>query len=301
MEFGIVPLSGRPSEVLRISETEFVAIRTARGQYLALLDIEEKFDIAIESYFDYERTRLDLALHQMTRVQLLHPALAADVRVVNRKLLNLLAAGMLYDDQLAHGFCVLYGRNSPKWSRVEEKRTSLRASSLGYQVAEVVRDHIQHRGLPVNALFYQLTAKEAAGERRIQVATDPHLAVNQLQDDRRIPKELITKLRKLGDRVSLTPLIKEYVGCLGDLHIAVRDETATDGEAWVNELRAALQRAQEKFVTARVVAAVTLAEDGSRGESHQVFEDLLALREALLHKNAFLSKLSQRFVTAEQP
>ena len=188
MKFRLAPLFTGNSETLEISENEFVAIRTARRRYLTLLDIEEKFDITIESYFDYERTRVDLALRQMVTLHVPHPALAADVRVVNRKLLNLLAAAMLYDDQLKHDFCVLYGRNSSEWSRVKERRESLQASSLGYQVAEAVRDHIQHRGLPVNTLFYQLTSKESGGERRIQVATDPYLAVDQLQDDRKIAK-----------------------------------------------------------------------------------------------------------------
>lgn len=301
MKYELVSLSARTSETLEITETDFVAIRTARRRFLALLDIEEKFDITIESYFDYERTRIDLALRQMVTFYVPHPALAADVRVVNRKLLNLLAAAMLYDKQLDHGFCVLYGRNSSKWSHVKERRASLKSSSLGYQVAEAVRDHIQHRGLPVNTLFYQLTAKEAGGERRVQVTTDPYLAVDQLQDDRKIPKGLIKKLKERGERVPLTPLIKEYVGCLGDLHNGVRDETASDGAALVSELRAVFLRTQAKLGAARIVAAVARAADGSQEESHQVFEDLLVLREELLQKNAVLSNLAQRFVTAEQP
>jgi hypothetical protein len=301
MKFGLAPPFGRSSVTLEISEADFFSVRTARVAYLALLNIEEKFDIAIESYFDYERARVDLALRQMLTIHLPHSVLAADVRIINRKLLNLLAAAMLYDDQLVHDFCVLYGRNSAHWCRVKERRASLRASSLGYQVAEVVRDHIQHRGLPVDALFYQLTTKDAEGEWQIQVATDPHLAVGQLQADRKIPKELIDKLKQLGDRVPLTPLIKEYVGCLAELHKTVRDETSADGQDWVRQLRATLQRGREKFGQLGVVAAVALEEDGSRSESHQVFEDLLALRETLLEKNSLLTNLARRFVTAEHP
>jgi len=268
---------------------------------MTLLDIEEKFDITIESYFDYERTRLDLALRHMLTWDLPHTVLAADIRVINRRLLSLLAAGKLYVDQLEHDFVTLYGRRSQQWVSVEEKRRTLRSASLGYQVAAVLRDHIQHRGLPVNTLYYQKTAKDEDGQRRLQAGADPYLDVHELQSDREVrkDKELFDRLQGLGRRVPVTPLIKDYLGCLGELHKKVREITSADGGAWEGDLRALLSRAEAAFGPAPVVAVVELREDGSYGEEHHVFDDLLELRPALLRKNAFLSNLAQWFVSTE--
>jgi len=270
---------------------------------MTLLDIEEKFDITMESYFDYERTRLDLALRHMLTWDLSHAELASDIRVINRRLLNLLAAGKLYVDQLKHDFVILYGRRSQQWASVEEKRRTLRSTSLGYQVAAVLRDHIQHRGLPVNALYYQktATAKDEEGQRRLQALADPYLDVHELQSDREVrkDKELLNRLQELAHRVPVTPLIKEYLGCLGELHKKVREITSAEGDACEGKLRALLSRAEAKFGPAPVVAVAKLLEDGSYGEEHHVFEDLLALRQALLRKNAFLSNIAQWFVSTE--
>jgi hypothetical protein len=266
---------------------------------MTLLDIEEKFDITIESYFDYERARLDLALRHMLTWDLSHATLAADIRIINRHLLSLLSTGKLYVDQLNHDFATLYGRQSPQWGLVEEKRRLLHSESLGYQVAAVLRNHIQHRGLPVNTLYYQKTARNEDGQRRFQAGADPYLDVYELQKDRAVSKELLNRLKELGHRVPVTPLIKDYLGCLGELHKKVREITSTDGCAWESDLRALLSRAETAFGRVPVVAVVELLEDGSHGEEHQVFEELLELRPALLRKNAFLSNLAQWFVSTE--
>lgn len=301
MKYALTLLFDRPQQFLEITESHFEAIRKARGGYLTLLDLEEKFDIAIEAFIDFERTHLDLALRHTVTWHLPHLALAADVRLINRKLLNLLAAGMLYTDQLKHAFCLLYGcRNSQQWLSIKAKIESLRASSLGYRTSEAVRDHIQHRGLPVNTLFVQLTAKDSDTERRIRVATDPQLAVEGLKEDRKMPKGLLDELKAKGESVPLTPLIKEYVECLGHLHEAVRQETSEMAVAYEGTLRDALQRTRDAYGTTRVAAAVKLGPQGTIDESHQLFEDLLQLRDALLKKNALLKNIAQRFVSTER-
>ncbi len=298
LKYGLLLLSAGSNDPLELSESEFQSVRSARVSYLTTVDIEEKFDLTVESYFDFERTRIDLAFRHMLTWDLPQATLSADIRVINRRLLGLLAAGKLYLDQLGHDFVKLYGRSS-KWAAIEQKRRSLQDGSLGFQVAKVLRDHIQHRGLPVNTLFYQMTAKNEDGQRRILVGTDPHLNVYQLEGDRAVDRSLLKKLRDSGRSLSVTPIVKEYLGCLGELHEAVREVISSDADSWEAELQAFLRRAEAAFGPSPIVAAVELQEDGSYDEDCQVFEDMLGLRSILLKKNALLKNLADRFVSAE--
>jgi len=299
VKYGLVLLSAASPDHLELSGSEFQCLRTARTSYLTLVDIEEKFDIIVEAYFEYERTRLDLALRHTMTWDLPHIVLTADMRIINLRLLSLLASAKLYLAHLSHDFAALYGRRSSKWATIDEIRKSLEAGSLSFQIAKVLRDHIQHRGLPVNTLFYRMTKRGEGGQRRLLVGTDPQLDVHQLERDRSISKDLLNRLREQGERIPVAPLIKEYFGCLGELHRAVREVTSADADIWERDLRGALVRAEPTFGRAPIIAAVELHEDGSYGEEHQIFDDLLELRLSLLKKNALLSNLAHRFVSLE--
>lgn len=294
-------LFGGSTDPLELSQAEFEAARKARSSHLTLLGIEEKFDILLESYFDYERAHLDLALRQMVSLDLSHPTLVADIRLINRRLLALLAAGKLYSDHLAHDFTELYGRNSSKWLEVAAKHESLQADSLGFQVATSLRDHIQHRGLPLNTLYYQYAAKDADGQRRLQLTTEPHLHTRVLRHDRKVNASTRARLEALGDRVPVNPLIKDYLGCLGLLHEEVRRVTASDGDSWTDHLQDLMDKLTLESGETIALAIVELAPDGSYDSTHQVFSDLLELRKLLLRKNALLTNLAHRFVSTEPP
>jgi hypothetical protein len=53
------------SSVIEISDDEFTRITNAKRNFLTLLGIEEKFDLVLENYLEYERELLSLNLQRM--------------------------------------------------------------------------------------------------------------------------------------------------------------------------------------------------------------------------------------------
>lgn len=299
MEYGLTIPFSSGSAPIELSQVDFEQIRAARANYLTLLGVEEKMDVVLENYAEYESTLYGLTFRQMFTFHLPHPMLVADMRLINRRLLNLLAAAKLYLDQLAHDIASLYSGSPRHWHRIDQRRRELHSKSVGYRVAEELRRHIQHRDLPITTLFYDSIPRDESGDRYMQHGIDPKLDTAGLAADGKFKKDVLRELQTMGPKVPVTPLIREYVGCLGLLHEFVREVTDADASRWEGCLTSAIERGRSEFGDAAAFAAVRLAEDGSSRESHQVFPGLLELRLILLRKNALLARLSRRYVSGE--
>src|SRR5947208_13497242 len=99
MTYGLTILAIGNTAFLEITPDEFRQIKTAKLIAMTALAIEEKFEILVENYSEYERTLLDLTLGKMIRMNFDAVSFAADRQLINRRIANLLMAARLYIDQ----------------------------------------------------------------------------------------------------------------------------------------------------------------------------------------------------------
>jgi len=103
MTYGLTARTLDNGGFVPIDCNEFSEIRLARDGLLTALGIEEKFDLLIENYAEYE-----IALLSISTDHMLHAngqswcSAIGNLHVVNRRLSNLLTTARLYIDHVRH-------------------------------------------------------------------------------------------------------------------------------------------------------------------------------------------------------
>ena len=135
-----------------ISKEDFEAIREAKAGVVRMMLIEEKIDLLLDNYVEYEGELLQLALRSAVLEEYGWSDFRAAVQRFNRRLANLLTTCRLYLDQVRHD---LSGFNDPTLSEAFKTLKSAEYDGrLGYATLEALRNYYQHRGLPVSGLSY---------------------------------------------------------------------------------------------------------------------------------------------------
>jgi hypothetical protein len=303
MKYKIATVTMGSQLSLEISPEEYSTIRGSKRNLVILTGIEEKFDILLENYAEYERSLLDLALHQMLFRDLDWPSFRADVKIVNRRLTNVLSAARLYVDQVKHDLSTIYASDPTPVEAVTKSMSQEYDTNLGYKAMEAVRNHIQHRSLPVDRMSYPTSLMEPdapASKMRFRVV--PCIDTVRLEADSKFKGSALSELKSMGHFVPLTPLVRQYVEGLGRVHDTLRKGTAGDVAEWEATIAAVEARATAAEGQLPVGLAVVKEDDDNEGiwvETDEMFGDLAKYRQSLVRKNGSLDRLSRRYVSGE--
>jgi hypothetical protein len=306
MRYGITRLHSSAGSLVELSEEEFALGKRSKYGFMALLDIEEKLDILLENYAEYERELLSLTLQRALFFDPSWSSVISDINTVNRRLANLLTTGRLYIDQVNHEISAVYGAES---TLSEALRSYLReeySSSLGYRAMEALRNFMQHRALPVYQIKYpgKATFSENEGDgvraKGIRWGVIPSLRIDALREDKKIKASVLNELAGIGEYVPITPLVRQYVEAIGRFHEKLREATSGDLASWREQMKWIIARGQEGF-SKDLIGFSLVVEDEAGGfvEGEQVFEDLLSRHSFLTQKNLVLKRFSIQFVTGE--
>lgn len=305
MRFGITRINPRKEYFEEISQQDYLQGKAAKEGYMALLGIEEKLDIVLENYAEYERELLSLALNRSIFHDPDWSSIINDIHTVNRRLANLLTTGRLYIDQVKHDIMMTFGQESSVNRSLRERLQ--RASQVpGFRVMEELRNYIQHRGLIVTRITYPGKAAFSIsdeGDRRVTAlkwGVTPSLSIEALREDKKLKRFALDELEARGEHIPVTPLVRQYIEELGSFHKDLRETTALDLEKWRELLRALIERGQKCFKND--LTAVALVAEDEKGEFvgiEHIFEDLLKRHTFLARKNLTLSRFSLQFVSGE--
>ena len=144
------PWSGGKSPI-QISEAEFAAIKNAKKMVGHALALEEKMDMLLNALVEFEQDTLNLALRGAVFHEYSWSGYRDHTRLMNRRILNLLAAGYLYVEQAPKDIVAIGGRRLLQQFRTAVDAAS-RATAPGFRIMNEIRRHIQHRGIPIGGL-----------------------------------------------------------------------------------------------------------------------------------------------------
>ena len=65
--FGISPFRVDPEDLVELTEQDYQQLSDAKDALGTMLGVEQKFDLLIENYADYERQLLDISLRETLR------------------------------------------------------------------------------------------------------------------------------------------------------------------------------------------------------------------------------------------
>lgn len=284
------------SRFVEITKEEFHRLREASERLADMLAIEEKLDLVLANYAEYERELLLLAVEQMVWPGGSWPALRAALFAVNRRILNFLSSARLYLDQVKHEISSMYGKDSTVWTGIRAREVAEYESSLAYRVIDALRNHAQHRSMPVGKLSFPIRREEGDGPERLRFMVVPFLDLSQLRRDSSIKKTVLDEIETTG-RTNLNELIRSYLESIGRIHEEVRRLTDSDVAEWEALFESAQTRGRAVFEDLISLAVVIRQDDGTVSESAHLLENVFIGRRALREKNGALVNFTQRYVT----
>lgn len=299
MRYQITRLVVGRTPSIDITEERFRAIVDAKQRFIAVLGIEEKFDLLLENFVEFERELLRLSLdHLVYRNQDWH-SFRADDRLMGRRLANLLSSARLYIDQIKHDLSGLIGQAAVASARAQFSHAY--DNSFSYRLMESLRNHFQHRGVPTVGVGYKSSWNRESEPPVLEFRVSVPLDIDVLRSDPKFKPEVLQEFLARGEKCSVVGDVREYVAKLAEVHEWLRKAMAEDVERWVTELRTVIDTAKSEFPGGRIVGLGVIARDDDLRrayESEQVFEDMLLYRDFFLRKNGSLGTLVQRFVSS---
>jgi hypothetical protein len=102
MDYGLARLLLGSPKFVAITEDEYTDIRRRREILREALFIEEKFDLVVDNYLEFETDLLDSAAREMVRGVSSWTAFQGERNQMNRRIVNLLSSCRLYLDHTHH-------------------------------------------------------------------------------------------------------------------------------------------------------------------------------------------------------
>lgn len=297
VKYQIRSITFQPEGAINLTREAFNEIVTAKRSLVIARGIEEKFNLVIENYFEFERELLELALHHTVFNAIDWSIFQNDIFTVNRRLANLLTAGRAYEEQIEHDLKRIDDNNPQVVDTVRLERKSQYDKVFGFRFVEALRNYTQHRDFPVHSLSYDRQRDEGKEKVFVRNTAIPSVSLNELRSDSIFKRRILKELEGQDDLIPLTPLVREYIEALGRIHDALRNGIADDLERFDGIVASAVDRAQNEL-GAKFIAAVMIAEDGVVIEEDQLFVDLIERRKNLERRNRYAGNLASQYVTS---
>lgn len=306
MRYGITRLILGPKNFIEITSDKFEEAKKAQDNLLLALSMEEKINILLENYAEYEEELLRLTMHRMLFSQYEWSSFMDDINIVNRRLMNLLATCRLYIDHVQHDISTIYGNSSEQVSRVNSACSKEYDSCLGYRVLDALRNYAQHRGLLISQISHWSSAKNDKFDRqRMRHTIIPMININPLKEDKKLQnkknKAILIELEAIGEDIDIRPLVRDYITSIGRIHFVVRDMIRDDLAQWDNTLQRILKAYQDTSDASSAGLAVVAKEDNGRNvEAVRLSSaELIKRRKRFIQKNNQLSHFSYSYVSGE--
>jgi hypothetical protein len=282
-----------------ITEELFNDVRAANTGLITVLGLEEKFDFILANYTEYEGELLRIALDKMVWGERDWSTYRQAKHTVNRRIVNLLSTSRLYIDQVHHDVTGISGPDAV--ASVRAAASAEYDSRLEYRVMEALRNHVQHRDVPVHELTLPLLIDADTDPITLRHSVAPLLDARRLAADTGFKASVLRELRERGDTVPLTPFIREYLASLSRVHAVVRRVTDGVVEEWEQHVNVGCDLARTLFGNDIANVSMIAEHPGEPTVRRYHFGEIASERRALRAKNRQLEKLGVSYVASEPP
>ena len=281
---------------------DFIRISNARSALLEAIALEDTFDLLVTNYAEFERELLVRALDSMLHAPDNWSAGPEQLQSINRRLLNLLAACRMVLDHLCQRVEAIVP-GAEVWPTIDLVRKAQYDAMLGYRLMDALRNHIQHRSLPIRRVRHAMDSVGTdPAEVYVRNTFVPQLNVDYLAEDRSIKRQIIEELRARGPNVNVRPLVREYVQGLGAVQSAARDAI----RAKVDKAKSTLEEVWARWLEngGEADAHLVIVEQGSSTETHRqlyIGQEIVERHEKLRARNQWLNRFIRHYVSNDAP
>lgn len=283
-----------PVPELEISAEEFSALQMARRVLSSAFSIEEKYEILVANFLALETQLLGIAATNVVRNALSYSEFFETRSALNVRMVNLLTAARLYLDQLPQDIADCLPSNDTAPSLVKAKCSQEYDQHFEYRFMEALRNHAQHRGIPVHFVSQSAHWTSFDEDGRMEFTVDIVAQRRYLEEDEKF-KKLI--LDEASDDVDLTAACRRYIESLSAINQFARDLIAESAKSARETIEGAHKRYSELYSESLVGLTASGIEDGREISSVPLFLDWDDVRLELQKRNSQIVNLRKRYVT----
>lgn len=287
-------VSGKVPEI-EITENEYFEFEKARNILSNALAIEEKYEILISNYLDFERQILETVSGFMIRSHLDYSDFFEIRLGLNIRLVNLLTAARLYIDQLNQNVrdCV------PNITVAEEEIKKIcnieYDNNKEYRLMEALRNYVQHRGIPVHLTQLGGRWTSLEGDGSLEYNMDVFSQRSYFEEDPKFKKEI---LAEQNEKIDLKAATRSYIESISNINETARNMI----DKSVLEARKLIEDAQSRYKTIcdenLVGLSACIWSDKRQVSAIPLLLDWDNVRVKLQKRNKKLINLKKRYVTS---
>jgi len=203
-----------------VSFERFGEVVKSKRICLLVLALEEKFQLVIENYSEWEAELLKQAQEYAVWSQFEHSHAMERRLALDRRFLNLLSSFRLYLDQTAHAISEGCGDSSSEFKDLKKFKADLYDDHASYRVVEALRNHVQHRDLAIHSISFNNGTVWTEQGPLNALTVVPFIHVEQLRDDDGFKASTLRELEAKGTRFDVRSDVRIYMDCIAK----IRDE-----------------------------------------------------------------------------
>lgn len=226
MRFALAPIIRHRSEPLELTADEYAAIASAKDGLATLVGIEQKFDLVLENYAEYEQALLGLAVQQVVFRANSYARFQRETLLVIRRLSNLLSSCRMYIDQIQHDTSTVFGPDHQAVLTVRTKCSEEYDTALGYRLMETLRNVMQHRSLSGFVIKHSNEADPPGPNALLKTRLIPLLSVDDLKEGGL--KASVQQELSGGERSELNSKVRQYIQGITNIHLAFRQSSSAE-------------------------------------------------------------------------
>jgi len=225
----------QPQARLHFSRSEYDELLRAREIDFSQFVIENKYQILLDNYAEFEEELLRFSLNWVIRTPDPWDTLRDANPVFDRRVLNFLSSARMYLDQIPGDLET--ASRQPKLAKDKfQKSTSAQYdSSLAFRVCEALRNYTQHKNLPVHGVSHG--ARRQQHEDIVTNYSGLTLDISKLEIDGKFKSTVLDELRANNDNHDLKSYLRQYMHSLGLIHLELRNTLNADSEWAISLIR----------------------------------------------------------------
>lgn len=208
-----------------IDDSLYASALIAKNNLTRLSLLEEKFDITLENFNEFEECLLTLT----SRAILFQTNAPEDYyerrTIIDRRIINFLASAKMYSEQSKAFICKVFKRKSSEVEILDSIFEDLRNNDFGFKFCEYLRNFTLHVDLPTFTVGLLGERGDLEGGSAY-FCIAPYIRLSSLMEDKNISKTLLQELGVLlngEDEFDVRPFLRSYLGGLGKVHRTFRD------------------------------------------------------------------------------
>jgi len=286
-----------PNDRIIISEDEFNLLKESRKILAAGLAIEEKYEVLLTNYEDFEKEILSSALES----ELKRPKDYSDFRPLtvrcNIRIINLVTACRLYIDHIMQHIHDIIPAEEEGMNLIKQFCSEKYDNNIEYQFMEKLRNYVQHNSFPVNSTSVESWVVKNDNSGSEIASTIELICDKKVLEDSDFSRAVLARLE---DQIFLKQMIRKYIECLSEVQGKVRSivsERLLGARETINGYINHFKNEIDNNTNG--LYALAYDDNGQRQDKIPILLNWDDLRISLEQRNRVLINISKCYVTGE--